>query len=208
MKSTLLSFEIDLRKMPLGKLSRNQLNKAYQVLTELQTLITSGSPTKTSLIDASNRFYTLIPHDFGLSKPKILDNLELIQSKTEMIDNLLQIEIAYSMLKGSADDESQHPIDIHYQKLKCLIDPVDKISDEFKLIETYMKNTHGATHKQYQLNIKELFRVQRDKEDERFEKCKTIDNHQLLWHGSKITNFVGILSQGLRIAPPEAPMVS
>ncbi|XP_048503213.2 poly [ADP-ribose] polymerase 1-like [Beta vulgaris subsp. vulgaris] len=27
----------------------------------------------------------------------------------------------------------------------------------------------------------------------------------LLWHGSRLTNFVGILSQGLRIAPPEAP---
>lgn len=27
----------------------------------------------------------------------------------------------------------------------------------------------------------------------------------LLWHGSRLSNFVGILSQGLRIAPPEAP---
>jgi len=27
-----------------------------------------------------------------------------------------------------------------------------------------------------------------------------------LWHGSRLTNFVGILSQGLRIAPPEAPV--
>lgn len=27
----------------------------------------------------------------------------------------------------------------------------------------------------------------------------------LLWHGSRLTNFVGILGQGLRIAPPEAP---
>jgi len=27
-----------------------------------------------------------------------------------------------------------------------------------------------------------------------------------LWHGSRVTNFCGILSQGLRIAPPEAPM--
>ena len=31
-------------------------------------------------------------------------------------------------------------------------------------------------------------------------------NRQLLWHGSRITNFTGILSQGLRIAPPEAPV--
>jgi hypothetical protein len=27
-------------------------------------------------------------------------------------------------------------------------------------------------------------------------------------HGSRLTNFAGILSQGLRIAPPEAPVVS
>ena len=29
---------------------------------------------------------------------------------------------------------------------------------------------------------------------------------KLLWHGSRLTNWVGILSQGLRIAPPEAPV--
>lgn len=28
----------------------------------------------------------------------------------------------------------------------------------------------------------------------------------LLWHGSRLTNMVGILSTGLRIAPPEAPV--
>ena len=28
----------------------------------------------------------------------------------------------------------------------------------------------------------------------------------LLWHGSRLSNWVGILSQGLRIAPPEAPV--
>lgn len=27
----------------------------------------------------------------------------------------------------------------------------------------------------------------------------------LLWHGSRVSNFGGILKQGLRIAPPEAP---
>ena len=36
-------------------------------------------------------------------------------------------------------------------------------------------------------------------------KFKDFGNKKLLWHGSRITNFVGILSQGLRIAPPEAP---
>lgn len=31
-------------------------------------------------------------------------------------------------------------------------------------------------------------------------------DRRLLWHGSRSTNFGGILSQGLRIAPPEAPV--
>ncbi|KAG1865517.1 poly polymerase catalytic domain-containing protein [Suillus subalutaceus] len=31
-------------------------------------------------------------------------------------------------------------------------------------------------------------------------------DRMLLWHGSRTTNFAGILKQGLRIAPPEAPV--
>ncbi len=208
MEKTLLSFEIDLTKMPLGKLSRNQLNMAYQILTELQKLITNGLTNKTSIIDASNRFYTLIPHDFGLAKPKILDNIDLIQSKTQMIDNLLEIEIAYSMLKGSQDEKNEHPIDIHYKKLKSIIEPIDKNTEEFKRIEQYMINTHASTHNQYTLKLNQLFKIIRQGEYDRFQKWEKIQNHQLLWHGSRTTNFAGILSQGLRIAPPEAPMVS
>lgn len=34
----------------------------------------------------------------------------------------------------------------------------------------------------------------------------SLPNKQLLWHGSRTSNYVGILSQGLRIAPPEAPV--
>ena len=207
MEKTLLSFEIDMTKMPLGKLSRNQLNKAYQVLTELQTLITNGSTKKNLFVDASNRFYTLIPHDFGLSKPRVLDHIDLIKAKTEMIDNLLEIEIAYSMLKGSVNEGTANPLDVHYAKLNCSIEPVDSSSDEFQRIEQYLKKTHGATHQQFALKLKDLFKVKREKEDERFAKSRALPNHQLLWHGSRTTNFAGILSKGLRIAPPEAPMV-
>ncbi len=33
-----------------------------------------------------------------------------------------------------------------------------------------------------------------------------VDARMLLWHGSRLSNWVGILSQGLRVAPPEAPV--
>jgi len=41
-------------------------------------------------------------------------------------------------------------------------------------------------------------------EAERFRDCKVPGNHRLLWHGTKTANMIGILQQGLRIAPPEA----
>jgi poly [ADP-ribose] polymerase len=50
--------------------------------------------------------------------------------------------------------------------------------------------------------------VDREGEAQQYEPFRDLHNRMLLWHGSRTTNFAGILSQGLRIAPPEAPVVS
>ena len=63
-----------------------------------------------------------------------------------------------------------------------------------------MKNTQGY----YNLDIVDCFDLERDGEDRIFNPDK-LNNRKLLWHGSRFSNFVGILSQGMRIAPPEAP---
>ena len=49
-----------------------------------------------------------------------------------------------------------------------------------------------------------VFRVSRSGEAERLANCGVPGNHRLLWHGTKTANMMGILQQGLRIAPPEA----
>lgn len=82
----------------------------------------SGRNDPTHLLDASNRFYTLIPHDFGMQKPPLLDNNELISSKCQMLDSLLEIEVAYSLLKESSGDDLEDPLDINYRKLKTAME--------------------------------------------------------------------------------------
>lgn len=67
-----------------------------------------------------------------------------------------------------------------------------------------MQTTHGHTHNRYNLELIDLLECETDYENERF--MKETGNRMLLWHGSRLTNYVGILSQGLRIAPPEAPV--
>lgn len=203
MKKAMKEFEIDLKKMPLGKLSKKQIQSAYSVLTELQGLVEKKG-TATQFLDGSNRFYTLIPHDFGMKKPPMLDTAEIIKTKTEMLDNLLEIEVAYSLLKGG--DEGEDPIDAHYKKLKTEIKPLDKKCEEYARLLKYVQNTHAKTHTMYELEVEEIFEIVREGESAKYKPFKELHNKMLLWHGSRTTNYGGILSQGLRIAPPEAPV--
>ncbi|XP_065898038.1 poly [ADP-ribose] polymerase 1-like isoform X3 [Dysidea avara] len=208
MKQTLLEFEIDVNKMPLGKLSKKQIESAYKVLTEALKEI-QGDKNPTKLLDASNRFYTLIPHNFGMQSPPLLDSEEIIKTKTQMLDNLLEIELTYSLLKQQIKSdavEQKDPLDINYEKLKTDFSVLSKDSDEFETIKEYVANTHAPTHSSYTLELMDVFKIERHGESSRFKDFKKIPNRKLLWHGSRNTNFAGILSQGLRIAPPEAPV--
>ncbi|KAM5163073.1 poly [ADP-ribose] polymerase 1 [Mantella aurantiaca] len=205
MKKAMVEFEIDLQKMPLGKLSKRQIQSAYSILNEVQQAVSDGA-AEARLLDLSNRFYTLIPHDFGMKKPPLLDNVEYIQAKVQMLDNLLDIEVAYSLLRGGTVDSEKDPIDVKYEKIKTDIKVVDKDSEEAKIIHQYVKNTHAETHNAYELEILDIFKIEREGERQRYKPFKELHNRQLLWHGSRTTNFAGILSQGLRIAPPEAPV--
>ena len=207
MKSAMVEFEIDLTKMPLGKLSKNQIETAYKILTEVQDMIKNSSGSDSKYLDASNRFYTLIPHDFGMKSPPLLDNPDLVKSKIDMLDSMKEIDLAFNLLTAKdEDDQAKDPIDSHYDKLKTEINVLGRDTEEWKILEEYVKNTHGATHTQYTLEIEEIFKVSRKGEAKRFKPFKALPNRRLLWHGSRTTNFAGILSQGLRIAPPEAPM--
>ncbi|XP_057584495.1 poly [ADP-ribose] polymerase 1 isoform X2 [Hippopotamus amphibius kiboko] len=152
MKKALVEYEIDLQKMPLGKLSKRQIQAAYSILSEVQQAVSQGS-SDSQILDLSNRFYTLIPHDFGMKKPPLLNNADSVQAKVEMLDNLLDIEVAYSLLRGGSDDSSKDPIDVNYEKLKTDIKVVDKDSEEAEIIRKYVKNTHATTHNAYDLEV-------------------------------------------------------
>ncbi|CAH8596969.1 unnamed protein product [Schistosoma bovis] len=214
MEKTMAEFELDLRKMPLGKLSSNQIHEAYDVLNSLSKLVSSRPSTKqqsqtldrTQILSESTRFYTLIPHDFGFKTPPMLDNKKIITKKIRMLEDLLEIELAYKMLQTKGDSK-RNPLEEHYEQLHTKLEPLDSNCEDYKLILDYVRETHGATHTQYTLEVLNIFEVHRDGEDSRFAKCKIAQhNKQLLWHGSRQTNWMGILSQGLRIAPPDAPV--
>ncbi|KYQ94403.1 poly(ADP-ribosyl)transferase [Tieghemostelium lacteum] len=202
MKQTLIDAQFDIKKSPLGKLSKKQILKGYEVLKRIEAVLDGKS--KENLTDLSSAFYTQIPHvsEVVMRPPPVISNAVMLKQKLSLLESLGDIEIATTLIKESEQDES-NILDAYYKKLKAHIDPLDTSSEEFKLIEKYIKNTHQGTTP----TIVNIFRLEREGEKQRFEPSKaSIGNRKLLWHGSRLTNFVGIISTGLRIAPPEAPV--
>jgi len=235
MRRTLIEMEIDIKKMPLGKLSRSHILKGYNVLTEIQELLKQNNPPYNKLLDCSNRFYTIIPHNFGISAPPLIDNETLLKDKIKMLDTLLEMEIATKVLQQAADEASDDPLEDNYRRLHCELTPLDQHSEEWKIVssrlehslrqslfdfgvdmgffgsvmevEHFVKNTHAPTHDQYTLKIVDIFKVEREGEEERYrKKYGSLSNKRLLWHGSRLTNFVGILSQVRRLVPGIVPL--
>lgn len=205
MRVQMMEIGYNAEKLPLGKLSKSTIVKGYDVLKRLSDVI--GQSNRKLLEQLSGEFYTVIPHDFGFKKMSefVIDTPQKLKSKLEMVEALGEIELATKLLSddvGMQDD----PLYAQYGRLHCELVPVEVDSEEFSMIQKYTKNTHAKTHSKYTVDIVQVFRVSREGEDERFKKFASTRNRMLLWHGSRLTNWTGILSRGLRIAPPEAPV--
>ena len=99
----------------------------------------------------------------------VLDNPDFIKHKIEMMDNLLEIEVAYSILKNSGNaDSGDDPIDVHYKKLDCQVEVLDKKTNDFEVIKKYVENTHASTHNLFDLEIEDVFKINRKGESTRY----------------------------------------
>lgn len=59
----------------------------FLLLIVMPQLLEKGG-TETQFLDCTNRFYTLVPHDFGLKKPPLLKSADVIKVKFVLYYNL------------------------------------------------------------------------------------------------------------------------
>ncbi|XP_019748466.1 poly [ADP-ribose] polymerase 2 isoform X2 [Hippocampus comes] len=203
MEEVVLEMKFDTRKAPLGKLTLEQISAGYTALKRIEACLKRKNGGS-ELVEACNQFYTRIPHDFGLKTPPLIRTEDELKKKIELLEALSDIQIAVKMVESSSDGDNEHPLDRHYRSLNCKLDPLDPLCEEYKVIEKYLQSTHASTHCDYTMSVMDMFAVDRDGESSHF--LSHIHNRMLLWHGSRLSNWVGILSQGLRVAPPEAPV--
>ncbi|KAI6205296.1 Poly [ADP-ribose] polymerase [Aphelenchoides besseyi] len=201
MERQLKAMNFDSKKTPLGKLTKAQIQSGFKILAEIEECLKNGDHSRLS--ELSSAFYTKIPHNWGMTTPLVLSQPMMVRAELDLLETLAEVQIAAEAMKEeNTEVEKKHPSDINYERLNCPLKPLDKDHKNYKLAEQYLTNTQGRTH---HLNLKLLnvFEIDRPGESDVFK--DDLENQTLLWHGSRISNWFGILYKGLKIAPPEAP---
>ncbi len=123
-----------------------------------------------------------------------------VASKMKLVQSLKDIAVT-AKISQTDDQKDMNELDQKYEKLNCKITPIDPKTEKYKFLSNYIDKSQGQTHASHK--CLEIFELDRKGEGKKFR--ASVGNENLLWHGSGYYNFGGILSQGLRIAPPEAP---
>ena len=217
--AAMADLDYDADKLPLGKLSKRTIEQGFQALKDLSELFINHSLAESkhntsyheAISDLSNMYYTVIPHAFGRNRPPTINHENLLKREIELLDSLSDMSIADGIMNEAEEDVEgiiPNPVDGQFKGLGLKeMTALDHSSKEFEMLQDYLLKSHGETH-YMSFKIDEIFRIERTGERERFSaspyaKVKgTKGDRRLLWHGSRCTNYGGILSQGLRIAPP------
>lgn len=192
---------------PLGPLDAQQVRRGKDVLDRLDYLVKSEYIHEVGVDDSgrevdhyrkapppegealhqiaelSSLYYSLVPHKFSSAKaaPPLLSSTEAVWREVRtlrLLEDLNRILLRDRQVLRTQDPRRQ------YASLGCDVEAVPAGSAEFRKMQRQVKP----------LTLKRLFRVRRQEEDEAFVQD---DNTRQLFHGSRMHNWLGILSKGM-----------
>jgi len=180
---------------PLGILSVGQIEKGENILADLYAQF-QKPPSKQRderMVDLTGEFYTTIPHRIGRTRAAVstavINTLELLYEKQETLQ-LMKDMLQINGEAGSVLFDAQ--VDQEYDALKCQIAPIDPAHGLYRELAEYVLRSQV---KSKSIQVKNIFTLRRDGEWDAF--TADIDNQRHLFHGSRIQNWVGILSRGI-----------
>ncbi|GFR67750.1 poly [ADP-ribose] polymerase [Elysia marginata] len=201
--------------MPFGRMKRKTLIEARRVLTDISELIEKVVKLRNNLTTdlhaeyqsnceeiakLTNEYYHLVPiYGFEHETIQPISEKKMLREHTKLLADLMDLQVANTILLGANLRKSEmNPIDYIYSSLGCRIQPMAENDPQTQFILT---NIHASAPS---ARINRVFRIAREGEDQQLADLN-LPNHQLLWHGSSMSNFISILSRGLLVTPPEVP---
>ena len=205
----------DSDKIPLGQLSEEVLLEGYKYLNELEKIIEDKNKSNSSnqVYDLSSKYYTLIPHNFGMNHMSkfVINSMEKIQKENELLDSIKNIKIISGVLHSNNNtDQNKNQISLK-EKLDEFIYNIKYVAKDdlnYNIIEQYLLNSNEIKNSP-KIRLNDVFEVEEKNIGKNKNKLNIKNsNKKLLWYGIGISNFVNIFKNGLKLPSPEAPIFS
>lgn len=179
---------------PLGVLTLAQVAKGERILDQIQHALERDAP-RSALEQLSAQFFTVVPHQVGRTVASaVITTPAQLEEKQELVQLMRDLVSVTSSVASSSSGGSDAValVDLRYAALRCDIAPVALDSDEGRRIATHVESSQRTTST---LRVVSVYRVKRANEVDDF--TPLVGNQKLLFHGSRASNMVGILSRGL-----------
>jgi poly [ADP-ribose] polymerase len=186
---------------PLGILTIGQIEKGERVLIDLAEAMAkrqAKARKADALADLTGRFYSAIPHRVGRTRAAALASV--INSPEALTQKQETLQLMRDMLRVNGEEGSvlfDAEVDGQYRSLGCDIVALEPSSKDYRRIE---KHVIGSQVKMKSMRVRRIWTVRRPEEHDRYVGGKgkgRIGNEQNLFHGSRLSNWVGLLSRGI-----------
>jgi poly [ADP-ribose] polymerase len=157
-------FVVETLKCPLGQLTNKQIDDGQTCLDSAKQII-NAKPKLTKkdleqLLQLTNDFYGLIPHNLGAGARGqmdhlLLDSLDKVMKKQDDLDTLLDAKQVGAKLTGDAS------LDDQYRALNADIDMLDHGDPIFKWIVDYFEQTKVGNHGYANSRVKNVWTLRR-----------------------------------------------
>ncbi|XVF69157.1 hypothetical protein PTKIN_Ptkin11bG0058400 [Pterospermum kingtungense] len=205
----LMEMDLDAPDLPMGMLSDVHLKRCKAVLLEfvekVKSMKESGPKAEAIWSDFSQRWFTLM-HS---RRPFIFrDYQELADHGAAAFETVRDIVVASHVIGYMVDDTLDDPLSDRYKKIGCSISPVDKASDDYKMVQNYLEKTYEPVKLadiEYGLSVENIFAVETN-EGPSFDEVKKLPNKLLLWCGTRSSNLLRHLHKGFQPASCSLPV--
>jgi poly [ADP-ribose] polymerase len=183
-------------RTPLGILSIEQVEQGEAILERIQQEVMRPSPRSNVLLQLSSEFFSTIPHRLGRTKADlqaaVIREDKVVKEKQELLQLMKDMLEVNSNAKSNVifhDDTVSR-----YRALQAEITWLSPESQEYQKVAARVVESVNESHKRAVV-LRNVFKVVRPNEQARFR--HDVGNVQLLFHGSRLSNWVGLLSRGI-----------
>ncbi len=177
---------------PLGVLTLGQIERGEAILQQLYGVFKNDQTNHSEMERLSGEFYTCIPHRIGRTRAAVdqavISTLESFEQKQET----LQLMKDMLSVNGDSSVLFDAKADAQYDALRCAVTAMDPTSQQFKELSGYVL---ASQIKSKNIRIHNIYRLARQDEWSGFD--TKVGNERMLFHGSRIKNWVGLLSRGI-----------